>query len=181
MIGLLFNFKALGVQWELHGWKYPRVQIRVCVVRGSERPARRQSYNLLHSDQRRRCKWESDEGATRALIRESWQAERGGLELVKEGEKPLKRERTWPLRLISNLGKHSKRTESTQCGRDTRSWWPGATGWFHFVINERLRQNFLYCTVRNIKIWEIWIIYILGLSLHLLDPLKRPHLCAEKL
>lgn len=71
--------------------------------------------------------------------------------------------------------------ESTQCGRDTRSWWPGATGRFHFVINERLRQNFLYCTVRNIKIWEIWIIYILGLSLHLLDPLKRPHLCAEKL
>lgn len=99
----------------------------------------------------------------------------------KGGRKPLKRERTWPLRLISNLGKHSKRTESTQCGRDTRSWRPGATGWFHFVINERLRQNFLYCTVRNIKIWEIWIIYILGLSLHLLDPLKRPHLCAEKL
>lgn len=30
----------------------------------------------------------------------------------KGGRKPLKRERTWPLRLISNLGKHSKRTES---------------------------------------------------------------------
>lgn len=69
--------------------------------------------------------------------------------------------------------------ESTQCGRHTGSWRPGAAGWFHFVIKERLRQNFLYCTVRNIKIWDIWIIYILGLSLHLLDPLKRPHLCDE--